>query len=395
MSETTTAVDPRLRQAALATGMVFALSGGLGATWVARLPTVRDQLNTDTAALGLALLCMGLGSILAMPMTGQLCARFGSRTVVAVTAVPASAFLVCLALAPNVVVLAFFLLCMGACYGAWDVAMNIQGSYVERSADRPWMSRFHACWSVGSIVGAGLGALAAWAGMGVATQFTLVATLIALGVLLALRSYVDERAPGPLATDPEKAGRFVNRRLVLLGLITLCGTCIEGAAADWLGLHITDDLAGTAAIAAAGYAIFATAMTVVRFAGTPLLTRLGRVRTLRLAGTVSGTGILVAALAPAVPLALLGGAIWGLGIALVFPSAMSAGGETPGRSAAGIATVATIGYGGFLLGPPLIGLLGHRIGLDNALLSLVVLAVGIAALAPAAKPIAVETPLDA
>ena len=265
--------------------------------------------------------------------------------------------------------------------------MNIQGSYVERAADRPWMSRYHACWSVGSIVGAGVGALAAWAGMDITLHFALVATLIAIGVLVALRTYVDEREPGPHAADPELAGRFVNRRLVLLGLITLCGTTIEGAAADWLGLHIADDLDGTAAVAAAGYAVFATAMTAARFAGPPILTRLGRVHTLRLAGTVAGAGVVLAALAPSVPLALLGGAVWGLGIALVFPSAMSAGGETPGRSAAGIATVATIGYGGFLLGPPLLGLLGHQIGLGNALLSLVVLAVGIVALAPAARPV--------
>lgn len=112
MSQTIT-VDPRLRRAALASGAVFALSGGLGATWVARLPTVRDQLHTQTGALGLALLCMGLGSILVMPLTGPLCTRFGSRTVVAVTAVPASAFLVSLALAPNVVVLGGLLLGMG------------------------------------------------------------------------------------------------------------------------------------------------------------------------------------------------------------------------------------------------------------------------------------------
>ncbi len=353
---------------------------------MARLPTVRDQLGTDTAALGFALLCMGLGAILAMPVTGPLCARYGSRQTVAATALPATVFLVTLSLAPNVVVLAVLLLGMGACYGAWDVAMNIQGSYVERAADRPWMSRYHACWSVGSIAGAALGALAAWAGVGVTAQFVVVAALVAVGVLLALRTYVDERVPGPLTGDAEAAGRFVNRRLVLLGLITLCGTCIEGAAADWLGLHLADDFGVTAAVAALGYAVFATAMTVARFAGPPVLTALGRVRTLRVAGMVAGAGILLAALAPTVPLALLGGAVWGLGIALVFPAAMSAGGETPGRSAAGIATVATIGYGGFLLGPPLIGVLAHQVGLTRALLVLVALAAGIVLLAPSARP---------
>lgn len=374
---------------------MFALSGGLGATWVARLPTVRDQLGTDTAALGFALLCMGLGAILAMPFTGPLCARYGSRTTVTATALPAAVFLVALSLAPNVVVLAVLLLGMGACYGAWDVAMNIQGSYVERAAGRPWMSRYHACWSVGSIAGAALGALAAWAGVGVTAQFVVVAALVAVGVLLALRTYVDERAPGPLTGGTEPTGRFVNRRLVLLGLITFCGTCIEGAAADWLGLHLADDFGATAAVAALGYAVFATAMTVARFAGPLVLTALGRVRTLRVAGVVAGTGILLAALAPTIPLALLGGAVWGLGVALVFPAAMSAGGETPGRSAAGIATVATIGYGGFLLGPPLIGVLAHQVGLSRSLLVLVGLAAGIVLLAPAAQPASAGATVDA
>ncbi len=382
---TSAAVAPTLRRAALATATVFSLSGGLAASWVSRLPTLRDHLHTDTAALGFALLCVGLGSILAMPMTAPLCTRYGSRRVVTATAVPAAVLLVSLSLVPNVVAMGAALLALGACYGSWDVAMNIQGSYVERAANRPWMSRYHACWSVGSVVGAGVGALAALLGVGVTAHFVLIAALVAVGVAVATRTFVDERS-GPATADAQVAtGRLVNRRLVLLGLITLCGTTIEGAAADWLGLHIADDLGGTAAVAAAGYAVFATAMTTARFAGPPILSRLGRVATLRLAGLTAGVGVLVAAVASSIPMALVGGAIWGLGIALVFPSAMSAGGETPGRSAAGIATVATIGYGGFLLGPPLIGVLGHHIGLNNALLLLLLLAAVIVGLAPASR----------
>ncbi len=382
---TPVAVAPALRRAALATATVFALSGGLAASWVSRLPTLRDQLDTDTAALGFALLCLGLGSILVMPMTAPLCNRYGSRAVVVAAAVPSTVLLVSLVLAPNVVALGAALLGLGACYGSWDVAMNIQGSFVERAADRPWMSRYHACWSVGSIAGAGLGALAALLGVGVAAHFALVGALVAVGVVVAVRTFVDERSGHATAEPQQNAGRLVNRRLVLLGLITLCGTTIEGAAADWLGLHIADDLGGTAAVAAAGYAVFATAMTTARFAGPPILTRLGRVTTLRVAGATAGLGVLMAALANALPLAMAGAAIWGLGVALVFPSAMSAGGETPGRSAAGIATVATIGYGGFLLGPPLIGVLGHQIGLNNALLLLLGLAAIIMILAPASR----------
>ena len=277
---------------------------------------------------------------------------------------------------------------MGACYGAWDVAMNIQGSYVERAADRPWMSRYHACWSVGSIVGAGVGALAAWAGMGVTLHFALVATLIAIGVLVALRTLrrrarartarrrprdcrpVRQPTARPAGTHHPVRHLHRGRRRRLAGPAHRRRPRRDrrGRGCRLRGLRDRDDRrplrrtpdphpVGPGADAAPGRR------------------------------PSSGAGVLLAALAPAVPLALLGGAVWGLGIALVFPSAMSAGGETPGRSAAGIATVATIGYGGFLLGPPLLGLLGHQIGLGNALLCLVVLAVGIVALAPAAKPV--------
>jgi MFS family permease len=379
------AVPPVLRRAALGTAAVFALSGGMAATWIARLPTVRDRLETDTAALGFALLFMGIGSLLVMPFTGPLCARYGSRRVVTLTALPATVLLAGLGQVPDVVALGALLLALGACYGAWDVAMNIQASHVERAAGRPWMPRFHAMWSVGTITGAGLGALAAWSGVSVPAHFAMAAALIAVGVVLALRTFVDERDVTSGAED--KPGRLVNRRLVLIGTITLCSTTIEGAAADWLGLHITDDLAGSAALAAVGYAVFATAMTAARFAGPPVLDRLGRVSALRLGGMTTGVGIVLAALAPTIAVALLGGILWGLGVALIFPATMSAGGETPGRSAAGIATVATIGYGGFLIGPPLLGVLGHQIGLDRALLILVVLAAGIAVLAPAARPL--------
>ena len=180
---------------------------------------------------------------------------------------------------------------------------------------------------------------------------------------------------------------LLTRRLVLIGLITLCGTTIEGAAADWLALHLRDDVATTAAIAAAGYAVFSIAMAATRYSGTWLTDALGRVGALRLAGLVIVAGVAITATASTAAIALGGTVLWGLGTALVFPAAMSAGGETPGRPSDGIAAVSTIGYGGFLLGPPLIGLLAEITGLGHALLVLLVLAAGIVVLAPAAAPI--------
>jgi fucose permease len=174
-------------------------------------------------------------------------------------------------------------------------------------------------------------------------------------------------------------------RLLLVGVVTLCATTLEGAAADWLALFLTDERAATASLAAAGYAVFAVAMAAGRFSGTAVAERLGRDGAVRAGGLVSLAGVLLTVLGPGLAGAYAGAALWALGVCLVFPAAVSAGGETPDRPADAIAAVTTIGYGGFLVGPPLIGLLADQVGLGRALLVLCLLAGGIAALAPAVR----------
>ncbi len=377
-----------LRRAALATAAVFALNGFLMAAWVSRLPATRDRLHADPASLGLALLMTGLGSLLAMPTTGRLCARYGSRRVVAATLVPSCIALVALAFLPTVWAVGAGLFVLGAGYGSWDVAMNVQASQVDRHAGRDLMPRYHGCWSVGAFVGAALGTLAAAAGVPLAVQFTTAATVVAVGVTVALRWFLADPTPDRASGDPRRPGRphaFITRTLVVIGVVTLCATCIEGAAADWFALYLHDGRGTDPGLAAAGYAVFAVAMAASRFSGTTVIDRIGRVAAVRWGGALAGLGVLGAVLAPGVPGAMLGGLLWGLGVAVIFPAAMSAGGEVPGHAAQGIATVATIGYGGFLLGPPVIGLLAQHLGLGSALLVLPVLAVGVVVLAPAVR----------
>ena len=193
------ATEPRLRRAALATALVFAANGFLLAAWVARLPATRDRLGASAAELGLVLLAPGIGSLLSMPFSGRWCRRFGSRLVVAATTVAASAVLTALAVVPNLVALGAALFVWGSFYGSWDVAMNVHGSAVEQRAGREWMPRYHACWSVGGIAGAGLGALAAHAGAPLVLHFAAVAVPCTVLVTVALRSFVEDRtepAPG-------------------------------------------------------------------------------------------------------------------------------------------------------------------------------------------------------
>jgi predicted MFS family arabinose efflux permease len=415
------------RRAALATALVFAVNGLLLATWVARIPATRDRLGASAAELGLVLLAPGVGSLLSMPFSGRWCRRFGSRLVVAATTVASSVVLVLLAVAPTLVGLGLALFVWGTFYGSWDVAMNVHGSAVEQRAGREWMPRYHACWSVGGIVGATLGALAAALDTPLILHFAAIAVACVSLVGFALRNFIEDRerrgapqraapVPGPPVGERSPTGmevpsavhnphahsphahsphdhsphdhsrpRVLTGRLLVVGVVTLCATTLEGAAADWLALFLTDERGATASLAAFGYAVFAVAMAAGRFSGTAVAERLGRDGAVRAGGLVSFAGVLLTVVGPGLVSAYLGAALWALGVCLVFPAAVSAGGEAPYRPADAIAAVTTIGYGGFLLGPPLIGLLADQVGLGRALLVLLVLAGGIAVLAPAVR----------
>ena len=382
-----------VRRAAWATRLVFAANGGLFATWVSRLPAVRDDLGADERGLGFALLFTAVGSLLAMPLSGRLVSAVGARKVLTACIVVGALAYPCLALAPDLVVLGAVLFVVGACVGVWDVAMNVSGHVVEREAGRDLMPGFHAAWSIGAVIGAGLGALAAKVGLDPVIHFTVVCTAVSLVALLAVRAMPDgteeptaaETADGehhvpvrtgPLITDP---------RLIGLGVMTFCAAWAEGSANDWLALMLADDRGASEALAAAGFAVFATAMTVGRLAGTATVSRLGRVRTLRVGAIVAAVGVVLLLTVPVLGVAYVGALLWGLGISVGFPLAMTAAGETPGRGPSAIATVATIAYSGFLVGPPLIGTLAHDVGLDHALWVVVLLAGGMFALAGTAR----------
>ena len=377
------------RGPALATAAVFALNGTVISSWISRLPATRERLDAAPGTIGLVLLMSGIGSLVAMPWIGPLCARFGSRRVETVTAIAAATCLLLLAVTPTAVATGVVLFFFGASYGSWDVAMNVQGSFVDRASGRDYMPRYHACWSVGAFVGAGLGAVAAGLGVPLLLHFTIAALLAVVpAIVIMQRWYVDDREPHP-ERDPEAAARrrrVLTRALVLIGVITLCATFLEGAAADWVALYISGERGQADAIAALGYAVWAVAMASSRFAGTSVIERIGRARAVRIAGVLAGVGVACVLALPGLVGVALGLVLWGGGVALVFPAAMSAGGEQPGRSADGIAVVATIGYGGFLVGPPLIGLLADHVTLGRALWVLVPMALAIGALAPVVAP---------
>lgn len=389
------AVHTRSGSAAIwATRLVFAANGGMFATWVSRIPAVRDDLGADERGLGFALLFAAVGSLLAMPLSDRFIRRAGERVVITVCVVVCLFAYPALALVPNLVGLGAVLLVIGACVGVWDVAMNVAGNAVEGQAGRTLMPGFHAAWSLGGVSGAGLGALAARAGLDPAVHFALISVLVAALAYYAVRRLPNAHEVAAVSAPegehhvPGHVGVPVLKdvRLIALGVMTFCAAWAEGSANDWLALMLADARDASGATAALGFALFATAMTVGRVAGNTVVDRWGRVPVLRGGAVVAAAGVVLLVAVPSLLVGYAGALLWGLGIAIAFPLAMSAAGETPGRGPAAIAMVATIAYSGFLVGPPLIGSIAHVTGLDHALWLVVALAAGVFVLAGSARP---------
>jgi MFS family permease len=370
---------PTPRRAAIGSALVFAASGAILGAWVSRLPALRDHLHATPGQLGTALLAFGVGTLASMPLTGRVVRRVGSRVVVAVDALLACAVLATVGRVDTLTELTVAMFVLGVFYGSWDVGMNVQGSTVDQRAGRDWMPRYHACWSGGSIIGTAMGALAAGRSVGVGPHFLVAAVLSAVVCGAGLVLHLDDRV-GAGAASGRRRG-VLTRRLLLIGLIVLLATAIEGAAEDWLAIYLADARHVSEASAALGFTVYACAMTAGGFLGTPAAARLGRARAVRLTGLLSVAGVLLVIFAPVLPLSYAGAVLWGLGVCLVFPAGISAAGESP-RPAESIAVVSALGYSSMLVGPPLLGRLADHVGLGHALLVLVVLGVLVAALAP-------------
>ncbi|MGW5679276.1 MFS transporter [Streptomyces sp. NPDC003860] len=376
----------------------FVLDGFLFAGWVVRIPAIKEQTGASASALGLALLGVSAGGVVTMMLTGRLCHRFGSLRVTVGSAALMSLGVALPALMSHVVALGLVLLVFGAAYGAMSVSLNSSAVDLVAAIGRPVMPAFHAAYSLGGMVGAGLGALIA----GGLSPTRHLLSLAALGLLVtAFTAPVLLRAPAPTTGQPPAADtprgrprRLVGRTrnfVVLLGVIALCTAYGEGAMADWGALHLEQDLGATPGVAALGYALFALAMTVGRLSGTFLLERLGQTRTLVAGGTTPAAGMLIGALAPTVWLVLLGFGVAGLGLANIFPVAVARAGALAGPS--GVAAASTLGYGGMLLGPPAIGFLTDWFTLPLALTTVALLATGAAVIAYAARNVTAP-PLD-
>ncbi|TGB07683.1 MFS transporter [Streptomyces sp. MZ04] len=375
------ATPPDLIRLRVVLTVFFALDGFIFAGWVVRIPAIKEQTGASASDLGLALLGVSAGAVITMMLTGRLCRRFGSHPVTVVCGVLLSLSVALPPLTHSATALGAVLLLFGASYGGINVAFNSAAVDLVAALGRPIMPSFHAAFSLGGMIGAGLGGLIA--GSLSPTRHLLGLTVIGLLVTaFAGRALLRLEPPAPPRGDPREdsaAQRLTPKTrglVIVFGLIALCTAYGEGALADWGALHLEQDLNTHPGVAAAGYSCFALAMTLGRATGTALLERLGQTRTLVAGGVTAAAGMLLGALAPSAWAALLGFAVTGIGLANLFPIAVERAGALAGSS--GVAIASTLGYGGMLLGPPAIGFMADWFTLPTALTSVALLA-GVAA----------------
>ncbi|OKI73774.1 hypothetical protein AMK14_07945 [Streptomyces sp. TSRI0445] len=384
---------------------LFMLATGVSmASWVARTPAVRDALEVSTGAMGLVLFGLSIGSMAGVLASGGLVRRHGGRLVITVGAALLVAGLLVIAGGAALEVsggvfggLALF----GAGMGLAEVAFNIEGAAVERTAGRPVLPVLHGCFSLGTVVGALLG-------MGLtAVRFPVGWHLAAVALAVAAAGVWTVRAV-PAGTGREEVyGRgggakgsgaggvrghlavWRDRRLVLIGLIVLAMAFAEGSANDWLPLLMVDGHGTGATAGSLTFMLFAVAMTTGRFTGGPLLVRYGPAVVVRASAVVAAVGVALVVFSDSALLAGAAVVLWGLGASLGFPVTISAAGEGagPGDASARVAAVSTAGYAAFLVGPPSLGFLADHVGLRNAMVVVLVLLGGAALITGALRRI--------
>lgn len=351
-----------LRRAARATRASFFVGGFGLAAWAPMVPYAQARLQADPAMLGTILLCLGLGSILGMPLAGALASRVGTRSIILAGTAAVCIALPLLALLGSPAGLGLSLFLLGAGLGAVDVATNVHGTEVQRAAGVPMMSGFHGFYSVGGLAGAsGMTALLA-SGVGLALAASAAALVVVACMALAIPGFMASSA------DTTRSGLVLPRGVVLvIGLLMLVCFLVEGAVLDWGGLLLVQAKQVDVAVSGIGYTVFALAMAASRLVGDRVVARIGERRTLVGGMALAGAGLALAALAGPLPVVLAGIALTGAAAGNVVPVLFTlAGRQTVMPVAQAITAVSIPGYLGVLMGPALVGYLAQFTGLVAA-----------------------------
>ncbi|WP_062294051.1 MFS transporter [Demequina phytophila] len=374
----------------------FAGMGLMLGTYVSRVPSVRDALGVTPAGLAALFIVGSLGGLMAFSLLGGLVARFGSLRLVRVASVG--------------IVLAFWAMGLAAHLGTWigfalalffalgsfetlNALSNAEAATVERHVGRSILSQFHAVFSLALLAGVGIGALYSFADVAVPVHYAVNVTVVGAAYLVLSRVAILDGARPDVDSVERRDGLFVTlkvaareRRTLALGFILFCAFTVEMGAANWVPLGIVDDFGRTEALAAAFYAFLVVAQSIARLMGTRVVDRWGRVTVLRACGSLVTVGALIFAFTPtfwAVPVAML---VWGAGVSMGYPLAISAAADERSHATARVAAVAAFGTIAGLTMPQVIGLIAEQVPLRQALLVSVVAAGAMVALASAARP---------
>jgi fucose permease len=369
---------PAFDRALWATRLQFMALGALAGTWGAHIPSVKAHYALSEATLSIVLLAAAIGTVTSLLFAGRVVAALGARGATALGALAMSLSLGAVLEYPGVTALLCAMVVFGAASSLFDVAINTEGSVLESVGGRAVMSNLHGMFSVGGMTGAAVASYLLDAGVAPRLQLLLVGGSVAVAAALA--------APGMLASHAGGDESGTNAHfawpkglLFVIGLLIFAGMTAEGVMYDWSVLYLNQDLGMSQSRAALGYAIFSGAMALARFGGDFLRMRHPERALLRAGATVATIAMAVVLIAANQWVALVGFAVVGAGLALVAPILFNAATRVPGVSrAAAIASVTSIGYSGFMIGPPLIGGLATATSLTMAL-GVVVLAAGLLA----------------
>ncbi|MGC0948921.1 MFS transporter [Pantoea agglomerans] len=339
----------------LATRIIFFIAGFITATWAVIVPFARGNTGVNEAQLGTLLLCLGVGALIAMPVTGWLTSRFGCRRVILVAVTLVIISTPWLSVLSNPLLLALALLVFGVGIGVTDCAMNIQAILVEKQAAKPVMSGFHGMYSVGGIAGAGFMTLLLAMGFSVLTGCLLAVAAVIIMTLISapgLLTYANP-AEGPVFAVPRGS-------VLIIGIICFAVFLTEGTVLDWSAVYLTDVRAIPASLGGLGYTCFAIAMTVARLTGDRIISSLGRLPVVLGGALVAAAGMAMVTFIDSWPLALLGYTLVGAGCANIVPVMFSAAGhQTVMPQAVAVPAITTLGYLGVLSGPAVIGYVAH------------------------------------
>lgn len=361
-----------MKQQRISVSVFFFISGFTHANWASRLPKLQNFLNISHAGLGSLLFVMACGALLAMPFTGALTARLGSRKVCQMTGILLALISAIIALQNNLYLEGIIFIMIGFASGSMDVAMNEQAVLVERAYQKPIMSSFHAFWSIGMAIGAGSGAFFAKAGISLETHMFVIAAFAMVSFLWATRGLIEVQQTG----NEEKPPAFIlpNAMIAPLGFIAFCSMLSEGSMIDWSAIYINEVVGSSKTVSAISFGVFGTAMTLGRIFGDYFTLRLGKKRLLVIDSILAIAGLSILLLFPVMPVTTIGLFLIGIGLSTIVPIVYSTAGNTPGVSPGiGISMATTIGYSGFFIGPPSIGYLGDHYGLQVALVFTLVL----------------------